>query len=55
MYYRHPNILQLLCWFHDDYRIYLVLEYAGKGELYLHLKNSPNGHFDEPRYNLKKI
>ncbi|KAJ3648858.1 hypothetical protein Zmor_020629 [Zophobas morio] len=44
---KHPNILQLLCWFHDGYRIYLVVEYAGKGELYKHLKASPGGHFNE--------
>ncbi|XP_018335140.1 aurora kinase C-like [Agrilus planipennis] len=44
---KHPNILQLLTWFHDDFRIYLALEYAGRGELYKHLKSSPGGHFDE--------
>ncbi|CAH1174043.1 unnamed protein product [Phaedon cochleariae] len=44
---KHPNILQLLAWFHDSYRIYLILEYAGKGELYKHLKASPQGHFNE--------
>ncbi|KAJ8919216.1 hypothetical protein NQ315_012204 [Exocentrus adspersus] len=44
---KHPNILQLLAWFHDSHRIYLVLEYAGKGELYKHLKSSPGGCFDE--------
>ncbi|KAK9871404.1 hypothetical protein WA026_011657 [Henosepilachna vigintioctopunctata] len=44
---KHPNILQMLCWFHDDYRIYLVLEYAGQGELYSHLQKAPDGHFDE--------
>lgn len=45
--FRHPNILRLYTWFHDDFRIYLVLEFAGKGELYKHLKNSPNGRFNE--------
>ncbi|XP_063901899.1 aurora kinase B-like isoform X2 [Zophobas morio] len=44
---KHPNILQLLCWFHDSYRIYLAVEFAGKGELYKHLKSSPGGHFNE--------
>jgi len=43
---KHPNILQLLAWFHDSHRIYLILEYAGKGELYTHLKSSPNGRFN---------
>ncbi|CAG9771381.1 unnamed protein product [Ceutorhynchus assimilis] len=46
---KHPNILQLLAWFHDSHRIYLVLEYAGKGEIYNHLKNSANGRFDDRR------
>ncbi|KAK5650667.1 hypothetical protein RI129_001696 [Pyrocoelia pectoralis] len=45
----HPNILDLLVWFHDNHRIYLVLEYAGEGEVYTHLKNSPNGRFSERR------
>ncbi|XP_074040858.1 aurora kinase B [Leptinotarsa decemlineata] len=44
---KHPNILQLLAWFHDSHRIYLILEYAGRGELYKHLKSSPGGRFNE--------
>ncbi|GLV46388.1 aurora B [Carabus blaptoides fortunei] len=44
---RHPHILQMLTWFYDEHRVYLVLEYAGQGELYKHLKNSPNGQFNE--------
>ncbi|PWY74591.1 kinase-like protein [Aspergillus sclerotioniger CBS 115572] len=35
---RHPNILQLYGHFHDRKRIILILEYAGKGELYNHLQ-----------------
>ena len=31
---RHPNILRLFGWWHDEKKIYLVLEFAGKGELY---------------------
>lgn len=31
---RHPNILRLYGWFHDDERIFLILEYAHGGELY---------------------
>ncbi|KAK4871941.1 hypothetical protein RN001_016065 [Aquatica leii] len=46
---KHTNILELLTWFHDDFRIYLVLEYAGKGELYRHLRKSPKGRFNEHR------
>lgn len=44
---KHPNILQLLAWFHDTHRIYLILEFAGKGELYTLLKNQPHGRFNE--------
>ncbi|CAM1505546.1 Fc.00g111830.m01.CDS01 [Cosmosporella sp. VM-42] len=35
---RHPNILQLYGHFHDSKRIFLILEFAGKGELYKHLR-----------------
>lgn len=45
---RHPNILQLLTYFHDDKRIYLVLEFAARGELYKELKRQPKERFSEP-------
>ncbi|KAK4198153.1 kinase-like domain-containing protein [Triangularia verruculosa] len=35
---RHPNILKLYGHFHDSKRIFLILEFAGKGELYKHLQ-----------------
>lgn len=35
---RHPNILQLYSHFHDSKRIFLILEFAKKGELYKHLR-----------------
>lgn len=35
---RHPNILQLYGHFHDSRRIFLILEFAGRGELYKHLR-----------------
>ncbi|EFY90795.1 serine/threonine protein kinase (Ark1), putative [Metarhizium acridum CQMa 102] len=35
---RHPNILQMFGHFHDSKRIFLILEFAGKGELYKHLR-----------------
>ncbi|KAK3313437.1 kinase-like domain-containing protein [Apodospora peruviana] len=35
---RHPNILKLYGHFHDSQRIFLILEFAGKGELYKHLR-----------------
>eukprot|EP00048_Salpingoeca_helianthica_P018172 m.241110 g.241110 ORF g.241110 m.241110 type:complete len:381 (-) comp23989_c0_seq1:27-1169(-) len=44
---RHPNVLRLFGYFHDDTRVYLILEYAPKGELFKELKRV--GHFDEHR------
>ncbi|MCJ1307401.1 spindle assembly checkpoint kinase [Agyrium rufum] len=35
---RHPNVLRLFGHFHDTKRIFLILEFAGKGELYKHLR-----------------
>ncbi|RMJ03498.1 Serine/threonine-protein kinase ark1 [Fusarium euwallaceae] len=35
---RHPNILQMYNHFHDSKRVILILEFAGKGELYKHLR-----------------
>ncbi|XP_035916652.1 aurora kinase B-like [Anopheles stephensi] len=46
---KHPHILRLYTWFHDDRRIYLALELAAQGELYKHLKAAPKGRFDERR------
>lgn len=34
---RHPHILRLFGWFHDPKKIYLILEFAAKGELYKEL------------------
>jgi hypothetical protein len=31
---RHPNILRLYGYFHDDEHVYMVLEYASNGDLY---------------------
>lgn len=42
---RHPNVLRLYGWFHDDDRIFLILEYAFKGELYKELRRA--GHLSE--------
>ncbi|KAJ5706674.1 kinase-like protein [Penicillium malachiteum] len=42
---RHPNVLRLFGHFHDKKRIFLILEYAGKGELYKHLQKA--GRFPE--------
>ncbi|KAJ1527805.1 hypothetical protein ONE63_007754 [Megalurothrips usitatus] len=45
---QHPNILSLLTYFYDTNRIYLVLEFAARGELYKHLQQQPHGRFSEP-------
>ncbi|CAM8891873.1 unnamed protein product [Rhodiola kirilowii] len=37
---RHPNVLRLYGWFHDEERIFLVLEYAHGGELYKKLRKT---------------
>jgi len=44
---RHPNILRLYGYFYDQNRVYLILEYAAKGELYKELQKL--GNFPEPR------
>ncbi|XP_063707475.1 LOW QUALITY PROTEIN: aurora kinase C [Culicoides brevitarsis] len=46
---RHPNILRMYGYFHDEARIYLILEYAPGDTLYKALQNSPNNRFDEPQ------
>lgn len=43
---RHVNCLRLYGWFYDDKNVYLILEYASKGELYQALKASKR--LDEP-------
>lgn len=44
---RHPNILRLFGYFYDENRVYLILEFAPKGEMYKYLQKQKNGHFDE--------
>ncbi|KAI9693046.1 MAG: spindle assembly checkpoint kinase [Bathelium mastoideum] len=43
----HPNVLRLFGHFHDSKRIFLILEFAGKGELYKHLRREQR--FPEPK------
>lgn len=43
----HPHILNLLTYFCDEKRIYLVLEYASRGELYKYLQQQPNHRLSE--------
>ena len=44
---KHPNILRLYGYFFDKTRIYLILEYAARGELYKELTNKK--YFSEER------
>ncbi|XP_062261675.1 aurora kinase A [Platichthys flesus] len=44
---RHPNILRLYGYFHDTSRVYLILEFAPRGELYGELQRC--GKFPEDR------
>jgi aurora kinase A len=44
---RHNNILRLFGYFYDESRVYLILEYAPKGEMYKFMQKQPDGHFDE--------
>eukprot|EP00511_Aplanochytrium_stocchinoi_P001182 CAMPEP_0204828898 /NCGR_PEP_ID=MMETSP1346-20131115/6859_1 /ASSEMBLY_ACC=CAM_ASM_000771 /TAXON_ID=215587 /ORGANISM="Aplanochytrium stocchinoi, Strain GSBS06" /LENGTH=346 /DNA_ID=CAMNT_0051958295 /DNA_START=240 /DNA_END=1277 /DNA_ORIENTATION=- len=44
---KHPNIIQLLGYFYDPKRVYLMLEYCPKGELYKEMKRQPNSRFEE--------
>eukprot|EP00053_Salpingoeca_punica_P008238 m.74470 g.74470 ORF g.74470 m.74470 type:complete len:342 (+) comp14506_c0_seq1:40-1065(+) len=44
---RHPNILRLYGYFYDASRVYLILEYAPRGELYKELQKFQR--FDEKR------
>ncbi|XP_053974280.1 aurora kinase C-like [Hylaeus volcanicus] len=46
---RHPNILKMYGYFHDDKRVYLILEYAPNGELFKELNAQPEKRFDEVR------
>ncbi|OXU30805.1 hypothetical protein TSAR_010501 [Trichomalopsis sarcophagae] len=46
---RHPNILRMYGYFHDDTRVYLILEYAPNGQLFKELDNQPNRRFDEAK------
>ncbi|XP_069809851.1 aurora kinase A isoform X2 [Dendropsophus ebraccatus] len=44
---RHPNILRLYGYFHDATRVYLILDYAPRGELYRELQRCTR--FDDQR------
>ncbi|XP_060757222.1 aurora kinase B isoform X1 [Neoarius graeffei] len=44
---RHPNILRFYNYFHDSSRVFLVLEYAPRGEMYKELQHC--GRFNDQR------
>ncbi|TMW56787.1 hypothetical protein Poli38472_006797 [Pythium oligandrum] len=44
---RHQNILPLYATFQDETRVYLVLKYAGGGDLYKKLRSTPGRRFSE--------
>jgi len=44
---RHPHILRLFGYFYDSTRVYLILEFAPKGELYKELTKQQR--FDEKK------
>ncbi|XP_023651492.1 aurora kinase B-like [Paramormyrops kingsleyae] len=44
---RHPNILRFYNYFHDRTRVFLILEYAPRGEMYKELQRC--GRFDDQR------
>jgi len=46
---RHPNVLRLFGYFYDETRIYMILEFAPRGEMYKSLQKQPKQRFDEPR------
>lgn len=46
---RHPNILKMYGYFHDDSRVYLILEYAPGGACYKELQSQENKRFDDKR------
>jgi len=45
---KHGHILRLFGYFYDETRIYLILEFAPRGEMYKFLQKRPGGKFDEP-------
>lgn len=44
----HPNILQMLTYFWDEKKIYLILEFAQEGEVFKVLHSQPHKRFEEP-------
>ncbi|CAI5448427.1 unnamed protein product [Caenorhabditis angaria] len=45
---RHPNILGLFGYFHDEKRVFVMLDYASRGELFNFLQTQQGHRIDEP-------
>ncbi|XP_035795581.1 aurora kinase C-like [Anopheles albimanus] len=54
---RHPNILRMYGYFHDETRIYLILEFAPGGTLFKEQQQQPGKRFPEKRsaYYIKSL
>ena len=48
-YLKHENIIKLYGVFHDEEKIYMIMEYACDGEIYKELKSSPGRKFSEEK------
>jgi aurora kinase, other len=48
-YLKHENIIKLYGVFHDEEKIYMIMEYACDGEIYKELKSCPGRKFPEDR------
>ena len=44
---RHPHVLRLHGYFHDEGRVFLMLEFAGRGELYKLMNKLPDRRFED--------
>merc|ERR1711881_209898 len=44
---RHPHVLRMFGYFYDETRVYLILEFAPRGEMYKALQKQPDGRFDD--------
>lgn len=51
----HPNCLKMVAWFHDEVRVYLVLEYAVKGDLWGLMTKNELTERDAARYVLQVV
>ena len=48
-YLKHKNVVPLYGIFHDEDRVYMLMEYADQGDVYKELKQSPDKRFTEAK------